>query len=361
MNLIKQHDQKLLENKTAHLPWFVVQFIEHKLPERSPSSLLEYARDFELFFRWLIGEGLSHASKVRDITLMELEALTIEQIDSYKLFLQIKRQNGLSSRERKIASLKSLFHYLSQIAEDEQHYPLLKRNVMAKLSSHRLLHPDLIATRLKGKILEDDEEIGAFIEYIMHGYLRDIQDNKQALHYYQMNRIRDLAMIQLILSSGLRVSEIYNLNIEDIDMNKKLAHVYRKGVHDQTLKQGVFFAEAGKNSLHQYLTIRQQIYQPIRGEKALFLAIPRGQKQGKRMSKRAIQQMVTKYAKAFGKPYLSVHKLRHSFATSYYAKNDIYKTQKQLGHSSTETTQIYAQLTDKTMAHAIEKYKYNEQ
>jgi site-specific recombinase XerD len=72
------------------------------------------------------------------------------------------------------------------------------------------------------------------------------------------------------------------------------------------------------------------------------------------MTKRAIQEMVVKYAKRFGKPYLSVHKLRHSFATDYYEENDLYKTQEQLGHSSPETTQIYAHLTDKTLSKAID-------
>ncbi|MFD2669988.1 tyrosine recombinase XerS [Marinicrinis sediminis] len=353
MNVIKEQDMKLLESKLALYPWYVDQFIQHKLPECSPSTLLEYTRDFHMFLQWLINEGLSQADGIAHITLFELEQLTTEQIDSYKLFLHLRRQNKLASRERKLASLKSLFHYLSQIAEDEHHYPLLKRNVMAKVKTHRLLHPDLIASRLKGKILEDDNEIEQFLSYIATGYETDVQSNKQALHYYKKNRVRDVAIIQLILSSGLRVSEIVNLNTEDLDLGKRLLQVTRKGFQEQSYKQGVYFAEKGKEAIQAYLKARDQ-YAPKRGEKSLFLALKRGERDGARMSKRAIQQMVSKYAKAFGKPHLTVHKLRHSFATSYYTKNDIYKTQKQLGHSSTETTQIYAQLSDPTMARAIE-------
>ena len=73
------------------------------------------------------------------------------------------------------------------------------------------------------------------------------------------------------------------------------------------------------------------------------------------MTKRAIQAMIIKYAKRFGKPSLTVHKSRHSFATDYYLQNDIYKTKEQLGHASTETTEVYAHLTDKTMSEAIER------
>jgi len=262
----------------------------------------------------------------------------------------------VTTRERKLASLKSLFHYLSQIAEDEDHYPLLKRNVMAKLRTQRLTNPKLMANRLQGKILEDDDEIQGFIDFVMRGYLHEISDNPQAVHYYELNRVRDTAIISLILASGLRVSEVVNLDVDDIDLTKKIAHILRKGSRDPGLKQSVFFAEHGKETIQHYLQIRSTHYPHERAEKALFLAVPRGSTQAKRMSKRSIQQMVTKYARAFGKPMLSVHKLRHSFATSYYLKNDIYKTQRQLGHASTDTTELYAQLTDKTMETAINRF-----
>ncbi len=354
MNVIKASDMKLLMQKLPDLPWFVQQFIEHKMPDLSPSTLLEYTRDYFRFFTWMIAEALTHAVSPAHITLNDLESLTSEQVDAFKLFLQIQLNNSMSTRERKLASLKSLFHYLSQIAEDENQYPLLKRNVMAKLRTHRLLNPDIIVSRLQGKILEDDEEIACFLNYISSGYSQSISENKQAMHYYQLNRVRDLAIIHLILSSGLRVSEVVNLNVEDLDLNKRVVSIQRKGIQDQTVRQGVYFAEKAKPSLQAYLQTRLSHYRPLK-DKALFLAIPRGHDNGKRMSKRAMQQMVSKYANAFGKPYLTIHKLRHSFATSYYLKNDIYKTQRQLGHSSTETTQIYAQLTDRTMSQAIDR------
>ncbi|HZG87879.1 tyrosine recombinase XerS [Paenibacillus sp.] len=355
MNVIKERDLRLLESRLPSLPWYVERFVEHKLPDLSPSTLLEYTRDFEVFFRWLIQEGLTSASALPHIPLSDLETLTMENIDAFKLYLQLRIANSLTTRERKLASLRSLFHYLSQIAEDEQHYPLLKRNVMAKLRAHRLTNSKQAASRLKGKILEDDQEISDFVAFVESGYLRYAADNPQALHYYEMNRIRDTAIVRLILSSGMRVSEIVNLDVDDIDMSKRIAYIYRKGSEDPGAKQGVYFAESGKEAVLAYLQVRDSVYTPKRSEKGLFLAISRGKANGKRMSKRAIQQMVSKYAAAFGKPQMTVHKLRHSFATSYYLKNDIYKTQRQLGHASTDTTQIYAQLTDKTMETAINR------
>ncbi|GAB2724350.1 tyrosine recombinase XerS [Paenibacillus thermoaerophilus] len=356
MNILKAKDRLELDKKLPTMPWYVEKFINYKLPDLSPSSLLEYVRDYETFFKWMLAEGLTEAGKISDIPLSDLERLHMDSIDNFRMFLMTRRDhaNSRTTVTRKLSSLRSLFHYLSQIAEDENFYPLLKRNVMAKVSIKRTNKPKDTAAKLEGKLLQESE-IREFIQYIKEGYANDLAGNKQALHAHAKNKIRDACIVSLILNSGLRVSEVVNLNEDDIDLKKKLAYVYRKGKNDETFKTPVYFRQDAVEDLVRYLEIRRTEYAAPKKEKALFLAIPNGQKEGKRMTKRAIQEMVLKYAKRFGKPYLSVHKLRHSFATDYYLQNDIYKTQEQLGHASPETTQIYAHLTDKTMAEAIDK------
>ncbi|MNZ51513.1 Tyrosine recombinase XerS [compost metagenome] len=356
MNIQKAIDRKKLDEKTVHMPWFVQQFIDYKLPDLSPSTLLEYVRDYEQFFGWLRAEGLSVAGINAGVTLLELETLHMESIVGYRLYLTT-RTEGTNSRitvSRKMSSLRSLFHYLSQIAEDENFYPLLKRNIMAKVEIKRIHKPKDTAAKLKGKILEEDELI-EFISYIAEGYGQDIQDNKQALYSYEQNKERDACIASLILNSGLRVSEVVNLNVNDLDLANKLLYVFRKGNNDESFKTPVYFREQSKEDLSHYIALRTTRYNTPKRERALFVAVPNGQKEGKRMTKRAIQAMIIKYAKRFGKPYLTVHKLRHSFATDYYLQNDIYKTKEQLGHASTETTEVYAHLTDKTMSEAIER------
>lgn len=356
MNIIKVKDRQELEKKLPSMPWYVEQFINYKLPDLSPSSLLEYIRDYETFFSWLLAEGLSSAGSIKELPLTDLERLRMESIDHFKMYLASRKENAntRTTVSRKLSSLRSLFHYLSQIAEDDDFYPLLKRNVMAKVEIKRTHKPKDTAAKLEGKLLQE-EEIVEFIHYIKTGYPQDVAKNKQALYSYELNKVRDVCIISLILNSGLRMSEVYNLNVDDLDMKKKLVHVYRKGKNDDTFKTPVYFREEAVDDLNQYLALRQDRYKPVKKEKALFLAIANGKKEGERMTKRAIQEMVIKYAKRFGKPYLSVHKLRHSFATDYYLRNDLYKTQEQLGHASPETTQIYAHLTDKTMEQAIDK------
>lgn len=361
MNVIKIKDRHELEKKLPLMPWYVDKFIHYKLPDLSPSSLLEYVRDYETFLSWLMAEGLTSAGSMRDIPLEDLEKLRMDSIDHFKMFLSTKKEqaNSRTTISRKLSSLRSLFHYLSQIAEDDNFYPLLKRNVMAKVEIKRTHKPKDTAAKLEGKLLQE-AEIAEFIAYIKTGYPGDVADNKQALYSYNLNNVRDVCIVSLILNSGLRVSEVVNLNVDDIDIKKKLAHVYRKGKNDETFKTPVYFKQEAIHGLLEYLELRTGRYNPSKREKALFLALANGKKEGERMTKRAIQEMVTKYAKRFGKPYLSVHKLRHSFATDYYLRNDLYKTQEQLGHASPETTQIYAHLTDKTMAEAIDRRKEDE-
>jgi integrase len=361
LNVIKVKDRQELDRKTPSMPWYVEKFINYKLPDLSPSSLLEYVRDYETFLSWLLAEGLAAGPTFRDITLEELEKLHMDSIDHFKMFLATRQQqtNSKTTISRKLSSLRSLFHYLSQIAEDEQFYPLLKRNVMAKVSIKRTHKPKDTAAKLEGKLLQE-QEIDEFIRFINEDYGTDVAANKQASFAYIRNRIRDTCIVSLILNSGLRVSEVVNMNVDDLDMKKKLLYVYRKGKNDDTFKTPVYFRQEAMRDLQQYLSLRDSQYKAPKREKALFLAIANGRKEGSRMTKRAIQEMVIKYAKRFGKPYLSVHKLRHSFATDYYLRNDLYMTQEQLGHASPETTQIYAHLTDKTMAEAIDRQKRQE-
>lgn len=361
MNILKIKDRQELDRRVPSMPWYVEKFINYKLPDLSPSSLLEYVRDYETFFGWMIAEGLAEGPALRDVALLELEKLHMDSIDHYRMHLASRPEhaNTRTTISRKLSSLRSLFHYLSQIAEDDDFYPLLKRNIMAKVAIKRTHKPKDTAAKLEGKLLQE-EEISEFLHYVRVGYGADVANNKQALSAYERNSVRDACIVSLILHSGLRVSEVVNLNVDDIDLKKKLTYVYRKGSNDDTFKTPVYFRQEALDDLGGYIQLRGSRYKAPRREKAMFLAIANGNQEGSRMTKRAIQQMVLKYAKRFGKPYLSVHKLRHSFATDYYLRNDLYKTQEQLGHASPDTTQIYAHLTDKTMSEAIDRNKKEE-
>ena len=154
--------------------------------------------------------------------------------------------------------LRSLFHYLSQIAEDDDFYPLLKRNVMAKVAIKRTHKAKDTAAKLEGKLLQE-EEISEFLHYVKQGYGIDVADNKQALFAYERNSIRDACIVSLILHSGLRVSEVVNLNVDDLDLKKKLTYVYRKGSNDDSFKTPVYFRQEATGDMQSYLGLREKL------------------------------------------------------------------------------------------------------
>jgi site-specific recombinase XerD len=353
VNVIKDKDLVSVMQRVRLMPWYIEQYINYMLSKgSSPSTLLGYLIDYEIFFNWLMAEGISSAKTYKEISLSELEKLHIDEITSYRLYLQHHRGNKSRTRGRKLSSLKSLFHYLSQIAEDENLYPLLKRNVMAKVEiGTTTTKPDI--NKLRSKLLLEDE-ISEFIDFVRFGYREKIANNKQALYSYEMNAIRDTAIISFILGSGLRVSEVVNTNLDDLNMKDRIVTIIGKGKNDETESVGVLFSQQAKEDLERYLEVRETIYKPEKGERAVFLAIQNGESYANRMSRRAMQKIVIKYARAFGKT-TTIHKLRQSFATEYNRHNGIQKTKKQLRHSKFETTEIYALVSDKEMIDAINR------
>ena len=79
MNIIKVKDRHELERRVPSMPWYIEKFINYKLPDLSPSSLLEYVRDYEIFLSWLLAEGLSTAPSMNQVPLEDLEKITYGQ------------------------------------------------------------------------------------------------------------------------------------------------------------------------------------------------------------------------------------------------------------------------------------------
>ncbi|MEI2395738.1 tyrosine recombinase XerS, partial [Paenibacillus phytohabitans] len=94
MSIQKTTDRKNLDQRLPQMPWFVQQFIDYKRPDLSPSTLLEYIRDYESFFGWLRGEGLSVAASNTEITLLDLETLHMDSIVGYRLHLTTRAESA---------------------------------------------------------------------------------------------------------------------------------------------------------------------------------------------------------------------------------------------------------------------------
>jgi site-specific recombinase XerD len=353
--MVKQTNQlnyQKLQNLLNDLPWYVEEYINHKLRKLSMASLFNYCHDYKIFFNWMISEQLV-TGNVKDIPLERLERLTVMEIEGFLNFLHYQLNNKELTVNRKLSALKSLFNYLQNVAETSDLTPYLNRNVMAKIEFNEVKDSmETKANKMEGKILLGDE-YEKFRLFVAQDYGELNKENKKIFNFYQMNKERDTAIVSLILGSGLRLSELVNLDLDDIDFSKYSARVIRKGNKEQF----VFFSQVAMADLQDYLVIRSSKYQVDKNNKALFISAAIGPKgKTRRLTARSVEKMIEKYATAFGKPSLSVHKLRHSFATRYHAEiNDVPKLRRQLGHSSIQTTMIYTHIKNDDLKIAVDK------
>ena len=145
--------------------------------------------------------------------------------------------------------------------------------------------------------------------------------------------IRDLAIVELMYSSGLRVSETVNINLSDFEDNMSFLRVFGKGSKTRLVPLGRFAINAIKN----WLVERKKI---VTKTEALFL-----NSKGTRLGVRSVQIRLKKMAVKQGLPPIHPHMLRHSFATHMLeSSGDLRTIQELLGHSSLSTTQIYTKL-----------------
>jgi len=169
-----------------------------------------------------------------------------------------------------LSSLKSLFDYLQNKAETSDLKPYIQRNVMAKMDLNVVKESqETIANRIDGKILREDD-FETFRLFVAHDFGEINKENKRIFNFHQFNRERDTAVVSLILGSGLRLSEVAGINIEDLDMTKALVRVIRKGNKEQY----VYFSKQALLDLENYLQIRESRYKPEGTESFLFIAAP---------------------------------------------------------------------------------------
>lgn len=165
--------------------------------------------------------------------------------------------------------------------------------------------------------------------------------------------LRDRAIMELLFSSGLRVSELVNLNRDHINTKRREFMVRGKGQKDRP----VFISQAAADWVEQYLATRQDTLAP------LFISYSKNVEANtsgdyRRLTARSIQRMVSKYARLAGiTKHVSPHTMRHSFATDLLMNGaDLRSVQSMLGHSNISTTQIYTHVTDAHLKDVYEKF-----
>jgi site-specific recombinase XerD len=330
------------------MPFYVEEFIDDKLDHRSPSTLLNYLHDYKLFFGWLIAEGIVDCKEIKDIPLSSLENLKLEVAQSFFKYIQ-RRDIDRSKTEtkkpekvsvnRKISALRSLFHYLTAQTEKEDGEPYFYRNVMQKIEVHKVKETlGARANKISAKILHDDDDV-FLLDYVKNQYINELPEKSRQQAYFLRDKERDLSILSLFLGTGIRVNELVNLRLRDLDFRENLIHVVRKGGKKDT----VAVIPQSMEDLHHYLLIRKERYNTSDDDNSYVFLVKR-QGKGEPLSVRAVQLLVKKYTKAFTKnKSLAPHKLRHTYATKLMEEtNDIHLLMRQLGHTSTTTAALYS-------------------
>lgn len=172
------------------------------------------------------------------------------------------------------------------------------------------------------------------------------EDVEQLLNFKPKNtqEIRDIAIVELIYSSGLRVSEVVSSNTNDFEENKDFLRVLGKGSKTRLVPVGRF----AKAAIDKWLLERNKLHTK---DESLFVNL-----RGGRISSRSIQERIKKLALIQGLPPVNPHMLRHSFATHLLeSSGDLRSIQELLGHSSLSTTQIYTRLDYQHLIKVYEK------
>ncbi|MGG5372953.1 tyrosine recombinase XerS [Enterococcus sp. AZ196] len=362
----QQEANRRMEEEIQFFPWFVQNYFRKKSGDQYSSiTLYEYAKEYRRFLNWLIQEGFSSAEKLSEITLTEFSALWPEDLEFYKAHL-VKapkilkestkkrleeseqalplRQNA--TVQRGVTALRSLFNYLNEAIDRTTGKPYLEHNMMGKVANVK--DNKTMAERgaaIEKKLFLDDEALD-FLDFIETRYI-DTLETRQAITAFKKNQVRDLAIIGLFLGTGMRLSELVNMNLQDLDLTAGEARVYRKGGKWDM----VVISSIAIEYLTAYLSQRAQLYQPDENETALFLTRYRGK--AKRIASGAVEAMVGKYSEAF-KIKISPHKLRHSVATQLYSKtNSLVQVAEQLGQSGTSATTVYTHIAGKKKRDAM--------
>ena len=331
---------------TVDMPIFVRRFANEYLvtKNKAPRTVLGYVGDIKVFFEYL---EKTQGIPVMKISITVLGSLTADDIQDYLTYLMrynrkdpntakvIKESNQAPARARKLSSLRALYRYL--IAHNH-----LEKNV-AELVDMPKIEEKAITYLEKKEVRE-----------VLQGAETGDSLTKTQYRFAKGQQMRDVAILTLLLHTGIRVSEMVGIDLQDIDWHEKRIKVFRKGRKEQY----VYFNEPVRDALQDYIDYERKA--PSEDFNALFIS-----RKGQRISVRAVQRLVDKYTTTtVPMKRITPHKLRSTFATNLYDETgDIYITSDALGHSSLETVKKYTNLHNerrKKAAEAIEKAYYNE-
>ena len=328
------------------LPSFTKDYFRAVEPTTSAKTRISYAYDIRVFFHFLIENNpIYHDYTTTQFTLQDLERVEPIDIEEYLEYLKVYKAddnqvitNGEKGLARKFSSLRSFYRYFYR-------HQMIEKNPT--------IFVDMPKLHDKAIIRLDIDEVALLLDYV-ENCGKELTGQKKV--YYEKTKTRDLAILTLLLGTGIRVSECVGLDINDIDFKNNGIKVTRKGGSEMV----IYFGEEVRNALENYLETTRARATPLPDhENALFLSTQR-----KRMGVQAIENMVKKYAKQVTpNKKITPHKLRSTYGTSLYKETgDIYLVADVLGHKDVNTTKKhYAAIDDMRRRQAASAVKLREE
>ena len=349
MAALSYHEQEDNENTKRirgilkELPPFCTDFFRGIEPRTSARTRLAYAYDLKTFFDFLKQANPELKSKkLRDLPLSLLDEIKLMDLEEYMEYLKCysteKREDLMNTERgimRKVSTVKSFYNYFYRTER-------IQNNPASLLQLPKIHEKEII--RL------DVDEVARFLDEVEDG---ECLTEKQKA-YHAKTKLRDLAMMTLLLGTGLRVSECVGLNINDVDFRNGGLRIHRKGGKEVI----VYFGAEVEYALQDYLSEREHIVPEEGSEEALFLSMQR-----KRINVRSVEKMVKKYAQLVTPlKKITPHKRRSTYGTNLYRETgDIYLVADVLGHSDVNTTKKhYAALEDERRRSARNKVQLRE-
>ncbi len=304
------------------LPPFARDFFRAIEPHSSIRTRMNYAYDIRVFFHFLMENNPVYKNYSMDqFKVSDLDNLEPVDIEEYLEYLKVYRRdddelmtNGEKGLARKMSALRSFYGYYHK-----HQY----------ISNNPTLLVDMPKQHEKAIIRLDPDEVALLLDYVESC---GSSLTGQAKVYYEKTKERDLAILTLLLGTGIRVSECVGLDLLDVDFKNNGITITRKGGNQMV----VYFGPEVEQSLRTYIEGSRKAATPLPGhENALFLSTQR-----RRMGVQAVENMVKKYARQVtpGKK-ITPHKLRSTYGTSLYKETgDIYLVADVLGHKDVNTT-----------------------
>lgn len=341
MNYIESRNLKCREGIARYLeklPPYCYDFFIGIENDTSYLTRLNYAQDLNVFFDYLSKYVFKKTpTEISFVDINKLTARDIEMFLSYLSYYEIngkQYKNGERGKSRKLATIRSFFKY--NFKNDN-----ILINITEKVNTPKQHSKAIIR-------LEVDEVAKLINEADCPEHMTKMQ---QAFNKH--TRSRDVALLSLFLGTGIRVSECVGINIKDVDFEQNAFKVIRKGGNQVVL----YFSDEVKYALLEWIKDRIVLLENKK-EDALFVSL-----QKKRMSTRAVENIVKKYSQiASPLKKISPHKLRSTYGTSLYRETgDIYVVAEVLGHKDVNTTKRhYAAMSEDIKRSVANKVKLRD-